>query len=199
MFSIVTCVILRGLKTSSEIKYCKALWFSRTEIIWTPPSSEFDDSWRLSHDSMMSSKLIPKYGLQFILNRRSIVQVHKRFILHLFMNCYWLAWKNIPKLTKIEIQVQLNNHSWHSDFTFFMKNKTVIIENSKISSKINSTYLRHGQVTWIYSKSYINGGASFRWSFCPLFAWGSIESTTILTTHPSLSLISYKCISGYLL
>ena len=27
---------------------------------------------------------------------------------------------------------------------------------------------------------------SFRWSFVPHFAWGSIESTTILTTHPSL-------------
>ena len=33
----------------------------------------------------------------------------------------------------------------------------------------------------------INGDASFRWSFGPLFAWGSIESTTILTTHPSLN------------
>ena len=32
----------------------------------------------------------------------------------------------------------------------------------------------------------INGGASFRWSFGPLSAWGSIVSTTILTTHPSL-------------
>ena len=32
----------------------------------------------------------------------------------------------------------------------------------------------------------VNGGASFRWSFGPLFPWGSIESTTILTTHPSL-------------
>ena len=32
----------------------------------------------------------------------------------------------------------------------------------------------------------INGGASFRWSFGPHSAWGSIESTTILTTHPSL-------------
>ena len=32
----------------------------------------------------------------------------------------------------------------------------------------------------------VNGGASFRWSFGPHSAWGSIESTTILTTHPSL-------------
>ena len=29
----------------------------------------------------------------------------------------------------------------------------------------------------------INGGASFRWSFAPLSAWGSIESTTILNTQ----------------
>ena len=34
--------------------------------------------------------------------------------------------------------------------------------------------------------NWLNGGASFRWSFGPLFAWVSIESTTILTTHPSL-------------
>ena len=32
----------------------------------------------------------------------------------------------------------------------------------------------------------LNWGASFRWSFGPLSAWGTIESTTILTTHPSL-------------
>ena len=32
----------------------------------------------------------------------------------------------------------------------------------------------------------INWDASFRWSFGPLSAWGSIESMTILTTHPSL-------------
>ena len=32
----------------------------------------------------------------------------------------------------------------------------------------------------------LNGGASFRWSFGPISAWGSIESTTILTTLPSL-------------
>ena len=31
----------------------------------------------------------------------------------------------------------------------------------------------------------INRGASFRWSFGPLSAWGSIESTTISTTHLS--------------
>ena len=35
----------------------------------------------------------------------------------------------------------------------------------------------------------INRGASFRWSFGPLFAWGSRESTTILTTHHSLVII----------
>ena len=41
---------------------------------------------------------------------------------------------------------------------------------------------------WFFSKKLwtINEGASFRWSFGPLSAWGSIESTTILTTHPSL-------------
>ena len=32
----------------------------------------------------------------------------------------------------------------------------------------------------------IDENISFRWSFGPLSAWGSIESTIILTTHPSL-------------
>ena len=36
------------------------------------------------------------------------------------------------------------------------------------------------------SVCFLNRGASFRWSFGPLSAWRSIESTTILTTHPSL-------------
>ena len=31
-------------------------------------------------------------------------------------------------------------------------------------------------------------GTSFRLSFGPYFAWGSIETTSILTTHPSLHL-----------
>ena len=37
-------------------------------------------------------------------------------------------------------------------------------------------------------RTKVNGGASLRWSFGPHSAWGSIESTTILTTHPSLGL-----------
>ena len=32
----------------------------------------------------------------------------------------------------------------------------------------------------------VNGGAFFRWSFGRLSAWGRIDSTTILITHPSL-------------
>ena len=32
----------------------------------------------------------------------------------------------------------------------------------------------------------VNGGASLRWSFGPHSAWGSIELTIILTTHPCL-------------
>ena len=36
----------------------------------------------------------------------------------------------------------------------------------------------------------INGGTSFQWSFGPFSTCGSIESTTILTTHPSLLFIT---------
>ena len=43
-------------------------------------------------------------------------------------------------------------------------------------------------------KPNINGSVSFRWSFGPHSARGSIESTTILTTHPSLyTLIPVYC------
>ena len=38
----------------------------------------------------------------------------------------------------------------------------------------------------LYDIERVNGGASSRWSFGPHSAWGSIESTTILTTQPSL-------------
>ena len=39
----------------------------------------------------------------------------------------------------------------------------------------------------IFLTQFYKRGASFRWSFGPLSAWDSIESTTILTTHPSLN------------
>ena len=38
----------------------------------------------------------------------------------------------------------------------------------------------------------LNGGASFRWSFGPIFTWGGIESTTILITHSSLVFVLTK-------
>ena len=43
---------------------------------------------------------------------------------------------------------------------------------------------RHQTQDWF--DNFINGGAPFRWSFGPHSAWSSIESTTILTMHPSL-------------
>ena len=49
-------------------------------------------------------------------------------------------------------------------------------------SKLHGPWLPEVGGHWIC----INGGASFRWSFDPLSAWGSIVSTTIVTTHPSL-------------
>ena len=44
------------------------------------------------------------------------------------------------------------------------------------------------QIFSLFRTVLVNGGASFRWSFVPHFAWDSIESTTILTTYPSLQL-----------
>ena len=43
-----------------------------------------------------------------------------------------------------------------------------------------------------FSDDLINRGASFWWSFGSLSAWGSKESTTILTTHPSLK-VNINC------
>ena len=54
------------------------------------------------------------------------------------------------------------------------------------SSKIKKILADGSDLTITAAQGMINGGASFRWSFGPLSAWGSIESTTILTTHPSL-------------
>ena len=48
------------------------------------------------------------------------------------------------------------------------------IRNAKLQDKFQAFFL------------FLNGGASFRWSFGPLFAWDSTELTTILTTNPSL-------------
>ena len=36
---------------------------------------------------------------------------------------------------------------------------------------------------------YVNGSASFRWSFCPHSEWGSKELATILTTHLSMIIL----------
>ena len=46
--------------------------------------------------------------------------------------------------------------------------------------------------TFMIRTELINRGASFRWSFGPHSAWGSIESTTTLTTHSSLRNIFYS-------
>ena len=45
-------------------------------------------------------------------------------------------------------------------------------------------------VSIIYYMDHINGNASFRWSFGPHSACGSIDLTTIFTTHPSLLSLS---------
>ena len=44
---------------------------------------------------------------------------------------------------------------------------------------------KHRHQTQDWFDYFINRGAPFRWSFGPHSAWSSIESTTILTTHPS--------------
>ena len=49
--------------------------------------------------------------------------------------------------------------------------------------KLTQIILRDNELTQV---KFMNRGACFRWSFGPLTAWRIIESTTILTTHPSL-------------
>ena len=38
---------------------------------------------------------------------------------------------------------------------------------------------------------FVKWGASFRWSFHPNSAWGSMETTTIGQTHPTLTHLSF--------
>jgi len=58
---------------------------------------------------------------------------------------------------------------------------------TKTITKVNSWFFTNSPYVWFWSFFLeVNGGASFRWSFGPLSAWGSTGSTTILTTHPSL-------------
>ena len=51
---------------------------------------------------------------------------------------------------------------------------------------------RENEKKEILCEYLINGSASFRWSFGPLSAWGSIESATTLTTHPNLYLENFN-------
>ena len=89
---------------------------------------------------------------------------------------------------------------WTTDWLFFLdftkKNPAVPIKDSTNRTK-NATVDFEAPViplsdnNWRRNRQWlfhfvINGGASFRWSFGPNSAWGSIESMTILTTHPSL-------------
>ena len=41
-------------------------------------------------------------------------------------------------------------------------------------------------------KFIANGDGSFLWSFGPFSSWGNIESKTILTTHPSLTVLVHR-------
>ena len=57
-----------------------------------------------------------------------------------------------------------------------------------ISEKGVSDIARLGISSDVILKRFYKRGASFRWSFGPHSTWGSIGSTTILTTHPSLQI-----------
>ena len=52
---------------------------------------------------------------------------------------------------------------------------------------MNGSRFRYTSEFIFYWYFGLNGHASFRWSFGPNSAWGSIEPTTILATHPSLA------------
>ena len=81
----------------------------------------------------------------------------------------------------------MENFSWLINILLVLCINHVIVSSSLRVNKIKSLTLCV-KVLFL-SRDYVtplNGGASFRWSFGPLFAWGSIESATILTTHPSL-------------
>ena len=67
----------------------------------------------------------------------------------------------------------------------FVTIKPFLCQLSKFHASCEFVYLK-ASLNQTLLKVIINGGASFRWSFGPLSVWDSIESMTILTTHPSL-------------
>ena len=55
----------------------------------------------------------------------------------------------------------------------------------KFFNKSSEVKVLENEKEELIREQFLNGGASFLWSFGPLSALGSIESTTILTTYPS--------------
>ena len=65
--------------------------------------------------------------------------------------------------------------------------KIRISSKKRVPGRISKNRLAHSiPESMENANPEVNGDASFRWSFGSLSAWGSIESTAILTTHPSL-------------
>ena len=90
------------------------------------------------------------------------------------------------------LSVQSINYLWR----LFIMSSLWILENvivNLFSSTLVKIWYYQIYLGWIPRNfrvnSELNGGASFGLSFGPHPAWSSIESTTIFTTHPSLSFI----------
>ena len=106
-----------------------------------------------------------------------------------FYDKYHLFTRNNAQITIIIHQSKNLTRNFRVSIRHFIDVNTVgiFIANRKSFVVIRHVPMSHHY--WygiLFTRNILNGGASFRWSFSPLSAWGSIESTTILTTHPSL-------------
>ena len=107
-----------------------------------------------------------------------------------FYDKYHLFTRNNAQITIIIHQSKNLTRNFRVSIRHFIDVNTVgiFIANRKSFVVIRHVPMSHHY--WygiLFTRNILNGGASFRWSFSPLSAWGSIESTTILITHPSLS------------
>ena len=63
--------------------------------------------------------------------------------------------------------------------------------NYGLSVGVNRSFTVKPLPVALVTNSCMKWGASSRWSFRPIFAWGSIETATIAMTHPTLESVKH--------
>ena len=112
----------------------------------------------------------------------------KTFICNLIRSSYQPTQQNNDSSDSIEIPLDEFDPEKMTELTLSSQSEVASVNPEQELQKLEAfCHRKFYKCKFLKLKFLVNGGASFRWSFCPLCAWGSIESTTILTKHPSLS------------